>query len=127
MLANKEARSAPWVSDSSIFAIFSASFLVSGTAILLTLVGQQIDIIHDTDDRRIYRRAGLACGGGRCGPAFLGNNYDVAFAGVDGIEGNARVFHVDALGCDLAAKHRPRALVTLVLLRCDDVSDDAGM
>src|SRR2546430_2334620 len=112
MLANKDPRSAPCGSDSSIFAIFSASFLVSGDGILLLLVRQQVDVVHYADDRRIDSSPRPARSGGRGRPAFLGNDHNVAFTGIDGIEGDARIVHILAIGRDLAAEHRACALVT---------------
>ncbi len=50
----------------------------------------------------------------------------VAFAGVDGIEGEAGVIHVFAFGRDLAAEHYPRTFVSLVFLCGNYVSEDTG-
>src|SRR5687767_10127579 len=68
------------------------------------LVGrQQVDIINDTDYRRIDRGAGTACSCGRGRPSFLRDHNDVAFASGDRVERETSVFHVLALGRYLPA------------------------
>src|SRR5262245_5654228 len=100
--------------------------IASSSAITVYFPRVLFNGIDYADDRAVNRRARFAGGGRRGRPALLNDNHDVALARVDGIEREDRSAARRAVGIDWLNEHYARVFVARILLRGDDVAQDAS-